>query len=450
MGKSLGEGTLIDRINKYKGSELNSNHWYLNSFSTNAVLLRDIVNASTLASGTGNNKGLASYNNAKSGATGWEYKNESSDDYQIDNRGYAIKVSNVNDKYAIATKNNIPFYSFSSSGVIGMNVSRSNAWLLLGNPYLASMAANSNAGFVNFLSQNINNLDPEHAALYFWNPETTTYEVINNSSNAKYIDRQEAFFIMGKKNVFTTPVSFSKYSVLHNPIISDKQINTKTSIVLTANTNNTSAKTIVNYIENTTNGLDIGYDAGVFNAEKAKLSVGSYLAEGKNNTPLAIQCVPKQTLENSTIALTIKAQETKEVTIKATSNNLPKGVRILLEDKQTNTITDLTDANSSYTVTLATKENNNRFYLHTTAKALSTEEIALNKINIVKIDANTLQLKGLKDNATVSIYNVQGKLITNQKATVNATKIHIPFVATGVYLVTIKTATQQTTKKIIL
>ncbi|CAL2088989.1 conserved protein of unknown function precursor containing a T9SS type A C-terminal secretion signal [Tenacibaculum sp. 190524A02b] len=447
--KASGTGSFSFTRDTYEARTLNAIDWYVFSLPLNPFVAKNIIVTSTLASGTGANKGLASYNNNATGTTGWNYYNENSTDNLPYGNGYAVKMDNVTHKKFSASKNGVNFSLLHANLSIPSNKGSKNGWNLLGNPNLASIAVNNaTRNNNNFLAVNGTKLDPEYAAVYMWNPTTSSYDVINNAyPSAKYIRPITGFFVKVNQR---EDLAINNNMLSHQLERLPRIANTDASITLSIEEKGQKKSTSIKYLNNATNGLDVGYDAGLFTGAVSKKAIYTKLVSEDKGTPFALQCLAKDAIHNSSVPVGIKAPIAKEINIKAHSNNLPKGIRILLEDKQTNTITDLTDANSSYTVTLATKENNSRFYLHTTAKALSTEEIALDKINVVKLDANTLQLKELKDNATVSIYNVQGKLITNQKATVNATKVRIPSVATGVYLVTIKTATQQTTQKIIL
>ncbi|NCQ58998.1 MAG: hypothetical protein GW794_14355, partial [Flavobacteriales bacterium] len=72
----------------------------------------------------------------------------------------------------------------------------SNRWNLVGNPYPASIPANSNADANNnFLTVNSAALDPSFVAVYLWNPDTSSYDLINQASAATYIAPGQGFFI---------------------------------------------------------------------------------------------------------------------------------------------------------------------------------------------------------------------------------------------------------------
>lgn len=72
----------------------------------------------------------------------------------------------------------------------------SNRWNLVGNPYPSSIPSNSNADAINnFLTVNSAALDPSFVAVYLWNPNTSSYDLINQASAATYIAPGQGFFI---------------------------------------------------------------------------------------------------------------------------------------------------------------------------------------------------------------------------------------------------------------
>lgn len=448
-GTSSGTGHLIDIMDKYRGQELNPNKWYLQSFSTNDYF-PNIVKVSTLASGTGDNKGLAGYDNSKTG-TGWVYATRFLHKYAFNTQGYAIKVSDVSSKFVKIENKNHNFSSANVSFAAGNRTSEFNSWLLLGNPYLASIAANSNTNqSTTFLSDNIDALDPQHVALYFWNPETASYDVINNSSDAKYIDREEGFFVKSKYKNQSFAIRYDKESIFHNPNISNRKLNSKTQIILKATSAGKTAKTEINYIENATNGLDIGYDAGVFRANASNITLASYLVGENFDTQFAIQCLPKQSVYNSSIALEIEAKKGEKVVIKAAINNLPKETSVLLEDRLNNTLINLTDKNSFYEILFNKQDNiKNRFFLHTKSKTRTIDEINNEVLTIVKTANNNIQIGGVKGKTSVRIFDLQGKEIITSEITEEDTLVRIPKVAKGIYIVKVTTENKQLSKKII-
>ncbi|MGG8497260.1 leucine-rich repeat domain-containing protein [Tenacibaculum sp. TC6] len=449
--KTSGVGAFVFTKNSYKGNALDPTKWYLFSLPSSGIIAQEVIANSTLATGTGTNKGLATYNNSYTGSTGWSYFNSLSQDLLSQGQGVAVKMMASSSMYLRKIQENVDAALLLSNYTIGTNKGTKNGWNLMGNPYLASIPVNSATNKAdNFLAINGAKLDPAYAALYFWNPDTNSYDVVNNTTSEKYITPMEGFFV--KTSTDVSNVDYKSVSLVHLPNnYAGRKLDSLTEIALRLELKEKKQKTIIKYLDDATDGLDIGYDAGVFNADKTEVSIYTNLVAEGNGTHFAIQCLPKDKIENSIIPIGIEAIVGEELTIKVEANQLPIGVKVLLEDKKTNTFTDLTDETAAYTITLKEKENNkNRFYLHTRAESLSNDEVFQTDVTILKTEENLIQLKGLKNEGEVYIYNMQGKLVQQSKVNQHKNKVNIPTLAKGVYIVNLKTNDKQITQKIIL
>ena len=94
----------------------------------------------------------------------------------------------------------------------------------------------------------------------------------------------------------------------------------------------------------------------------------------------------------------------------ATSENLPEGIKVFLEDKQTNTFTRLDELNASHKITTTSAMNGaGRFYLHTAQSVLNTTDATLDNVSVFKVN-NSLRIVGLQQGkAAVKLFNVLGK-----------------------------------------
>lgn len=449
--KASGVGAFEFTKNSYKGNSFDPAKWYLFSLPSSGVVVQEIIANSTLATGTGTNKGLAMYNNSYTGSTGWNYFNSLSQDLLSQGQGVAVKMMVSSSMYLRKIQENVDAALLLSNYTIGTSKGSKNGWNLMGNPYLASIPVNSATNKAdNFLAVNGAKLDPAYAALYFWNPDTNSYDVVNNTTGEKYITPMEGFFV--KTNTDVSSVDYKSISLVHLPNnYAGRKLDSLTEIALRLELKEKKQKTIIKYLDNATDSLDIGYDAGVFNADKTEVSIYTNLVTEDNGTHFAIQCLPKDKIGNSIIPVGIEAAIGEELTIKVETNQLPSGVKVLLEDKKTNTFTDLTLESDAYTITFKEKENNkNRFYLHTRAKSLPNNEVFQNDVAILKTEENLIQLKGLKNEGEVFIYTLKGELIQQSKVNQSKNMVSLPVLAKGVYLVNLKINDKQVTQKIIL
>ena len=159
-------------------------------------------------------------------------------------------------------------------------------------------------------------------------------------------------------------------------------------------------------------------------------------------------------METMIVPVGVKAAAGKEITFTADAMNLPGDTKVFLEDRLTNTIIRLDEANASYKVTLNDALNGTgRFYLHTKASGvLSTDDIALQNTSIYAINNNTLKVVGLPSgNATVKMYSILGKQVMQTSFSSTGVKeISLPKLSTGMYIVQVATATGKLNKKIVL
>ncbi|CAM1360559.1 exported hypothetical protein [Tenacibaculum sediminilitoris] len=451
MSKVSGNGNLMFTKDTYKGNSLDPTKWYLSSFPSLGITAQEVIANSTLATGTSTNKGIAIYNNSYTGGTGWNYFNTLSQYLLNPGKGFAVKMASMSSRYLRKIQENVDASFLLSNFNIRTYKGTQNGWNLIGNPYVASIPANSASGKTNnFLAANGTKFDPAYAALYFWNPDTNSYDIVNNATKATYIKPMEGFFI--KINVDVSNVDFQTGALVHLPTsYTERRLDSLTEITLTVRTIKDKQKTVVKYLQGATDGLDIGYDAGTFNAHKKELSIYTNLISEKSNTQFSIQCLAKSKIENSIVPIGIKTTDGEELTIKAAINQLPDGVRVLFEDKLTNTFTDLTDEASEYKIILKEKENNkNRFYLHTKARLSPVKDFSKSDITIVKTGLDKIQIKGLKEKSKIFIYNLQGKLIQQSNVNKIDSSITLPMLAKGMYVINIKSENTEVTKKIIL
>ena len=150
----------------------------------------------------------------------------------------------------------------------------------------------------------------------------------------------------------------------------------------------------------------------------------------------------------------ITADAGKEITFTAEAMNLQEGLKVFLEDKVTNTITRLDEANATYKVTLTEALNGiGRFYVHTKASGvLSTTNVTLQNVSVYTTDKTTLRVVGLSQGkASVKLYNMLGKQVfATSFNSVGVKDMNLPTLATGIYVVQLETESGKLNKKITL
>ncbi|MDX8339542.1 T9SS type A sorting domain-containing protein [Draconibacterium sp. IB214405] len=335
-------------------------------------------------------------------------------------------------------------------------------WNLLGNPFTSSIGATNAASSIDHLlsASNVDNLDPSYAGLYLWDPSSGysgEYVIINNSGgslagtlNQDYIQAGQGFFVRAKDNSSRT-FDITTAMQAHQPGVPLKSGNTEwPAIQLTATITNISTSTLIKFNSSMTTGLDITYDAGVFNANP-ELSLYSRLVDD-NGVDFAIQCLPPD-YNNLVIPFGLDAQPGNEVIFSSALFNLPDECEIILEDKVTGIFTSL-KAGNLYSITYSEKyKNSGSLYLHTSNNFV-THNTLVEIPNPFEIRTNRengyIQLISTYEKpAQVSVFDIAGRKLVSQEV-YKGNKNLIYFSAKpGVYVVHIENATYNYSQKII-
>ncbi|WP_439132118.1 T9SS type A sorting domain-containing protein [Polaribacter sp.] len=405
----------------------NSNHWHLISSPISEVDIDDFASNEPLTNGQGNNRGLSWYNNVNET---WEYYQAGavgSGDFP-NGKGYAINTSeNTTLEFTgLLNASILENYPITVNG---------NGWNLVGNPYASFLHANANANATNFLTTNVNQLDPIAANLYVWNPTLSSYETIGNGDEAKYIAPGQAFFIKSKAGGGN--INVTKNMQTHRSENLFFKSNPTQKIVLEINDDEKISRSTIAFKEGMTNDLDVSYDAAVFSGVATNFSIYTQLLENYENTKFAVQYLPKLNDETVVIPVGILLNEEKKVNLKLKESNLESGYTIYLEDRLLDDFTELT-LQKPYAFNHSLQSNGlGRFYIHIQKSTLSTETIANNTIKAYKVDASTLRVNGVK-NGILNLYDITGKKII-KNLTINQTNqtFSFPNLNSGVYILNI-------------
>jgi hypothetical protein len=391
------------------------------------------IAANAIASGTGNNRGISTYDNGTPDTTTkyWRYFQSGAA-----TANFNAGIGYSNKRTATGT------YSFTGTfpteGVLPTISQNDKNYNLIGNPYPSYL------DIAAFITANTANMTPTHQAVYVWNGATYT------NLTTGYIHPGQGFFI--SSNVTTGTASITEAMQSHNTG-SFYRTNNPT-INLTLSNGDSSKETTINYLDGKTIGLDPRFDVGMFKGVASELSVFTHLIEGHQEVAFETQTLPNTDLESMIVPVGVKANANEEITFSLNASNFASALKIFLEDSLTNTYTRLDEANSTYKITTTEALNGiGRFYLHTSRSSLDVKNIALENVSVFKTDARTLRIAGLQNNSktNVTLFNLLGKQVLNTSFQSNGVKdITLPKLATGVYVVKLKTENGNLSKKIIL
>lgn len=413
--------------------------------------------------------------------THWSYYTKYANQYQINNntltaislagdfvvgKGYQVKRANAGtvtftgtmDVDDAGTKYTIPLNIINEPALADDHL-----WSLVGNPYPSFLPANTAAQAENVLGQNIAKMDSSYSYIMIWSESADEYVIINNAP-AVGDPAAEPYFIAPGQGFLVDPrFNNTDFVVLENL----QQVQTQADatfyrsepvgqigVKISDGTEDKLAALM--YMSNATKDLDVTYDAASYiqDADNPDLAIGTHLVENSNGLSFDKQCLPdvNELLE---ISLNVSARANKTITFTAEKYFLEPGLKVYLEDRLTNTFTDI--STTSYDVTLTQDISGiGRFYLYTTQGTLSVDDTTLveKAINMYKTDNTNLRITGLQDTgkANVFMYSVTGKqVLTTSFEMQNINDIALPRnLSTGVYIVQLVANNKKQSKKIII
>lgn len=399
----------------------------------------DWITANAIASGSGNNRAISTYNN---GTPDTDTDGEGPDTATQYWRYFQANGASTTFNSGVGYSNKrtaLGNYSFTgtfpTSAITPAISQNNNNWNLLGNPYPSYIDVDA------FLTANTVKLAGAFQAIYVWNGATYT------NLTSGYIQPGQGFFV--HSNIASGTLSFTEVMQSHQTGITFYK-NNFPDILLSLSNGKSTKTTEIAYQEGKTLGLDPRFDVGLFDGVSADLKIFTHLVEDNENIAFQKQTLPLANMESIVVPVGIKANADIDLTFSIEAKNLPTGVKVFLEDRLMEKFM-LLDANTNYKINLSNAENGTgRFYIHTTSSALSTSEFNT-LIRIFKKDASTLRIVGVQGNSKVKLFDVQGKQILNTSFySENTYDIRLPKVAAGIYIVELITENTTLKKKFIL
>jgi hypothetical protein len=418
----------------------------------------DGVNA-VAQSGTTSNYGVSYYKNTNTAGNRWTYHNDSPtlENQEtltsfITGQGYSMKRTAAGTYTFTGTMADADV----SVTIPTITTTGTHLWSAIGNPFPSFLTVNNAADAANILVDNVGVLDPSFAFLYVWNVTSEEYDPIGLGGAALQLAPGQAFMVRAKSTSET--FVFSKASQNHNSgVVTFYKSSTATPTISVRLTNGALNKvTNLEFLDDSTTGLDAGYDAGAYQDGTPTFSINTHLVSDSQGIDFTIQSLPTSSLDSEvSIPLSVYAGINEEVTFSAATNHLPEGVSVYLEDTLNNTFTNLTEAPLKIKITAALS-GVGRFYLRTTSSGvLSTEDSLVGSlIDVYKTSNGTVKITGLTSGSAVtfSLFTILGKEVLATKFIAqNVQEILVPAnLSTGVYLVNVVSDLGTFHKKIII
>lgn len=215
-------------------------------------------------------------------------------------------------------------------------------------------------------------------------------------------------------------------------------------------------QTLIGYVTNATNDYDSRFDGVSYDGNEF---VDFYSVNQDKNLVIQGRALPFD--ENDEVPLGYRTVIDGTFTINIEQvDGLLANQQVFIEDKLTNTISDL--KNGNYTFTTAVGTFNERFVLryknNTSNKTLSVDETTEDNDGIIVIYSNNYKTLIIRNNGDSTINTVSLFSMTGQNISVwdvkdsEQTSIQIPIkdISPGIYIVKVKTTMGESSKKIII
>ncbi|WP_158839541.1 T9SS type A sorting domain-containing protein [Polaribacter sp. L3A8] len=418
--------------------------WHSLSSPVLGVTASSLRAENDFADGSGGNRiGLSTYNNV---TPAWNYFTTTSTDAIPAGTGLSVKLDNG------GSNTEVSFTGTYSGAYTEVVISQgSNNFNYVGNPFLSY---HNLGGFFTGNAQADRLSEP---TIWFWDENKEGVNMGGYVTKMSGIPLDTDFelapgqgFFVSAGSAASNKVAFFLGQLSHQGTDSFlKSVNNTTEIKLKVTQDNSIHSTKLYYIEGTSTGFDNGFDGSLFGGVEYDLSI--YTGLINEDKKLSVQSLPNSDYDAMVVPIGIKSSFGKEITISASSLNLPDGINVYLEDRLNNTFTNLNEGN--FKVTLKESiDGTGRFFLKTTANVLSTVSTELAGVQVFKKMNNMLTIKGLQPGkATISIFNTLGKQVMNSNFTSNNNiEIALPILASGIYFVKLETESGRLNKKIIL
>ncbi|WP_052461040.1 FG-GAP-like repeat-containing protein [Psychroserpens mesophilus] len=374
--------------------------------------------------------------------------------------------------YRAASSDNdtFTFTGTANTGVVTYNItnfepqSDTGEWNLVGNPYPSYL--NVQAFLTHELGPEVSNmtlLQASTAAIYGYDGDALDGWTIYNlatTTPSTLIAPGQGFFVSANipyeslYDLEFTPAM--RATGTSDDFILGRSQNDANSVLSTLVLSNAteSYSSRLYFIEGTTRGLDIGYDACAFGGASDDFSIFTHLVEDNQGLEFAIQSLPYYDFNDVVIPLGVKAPSGTPLTISLGDNaTLPNSVNVYLDDTLLNTLTLLNDSDYVFTPDTALA-GAGRFFLRYSSDTLSLQTLALNDILIYSDNSSReIIIKGqLSEMSKVNIYDIQGRLVRHKNLdnSILTNAVDVTTLSSGVYIVQLSNGSTKKIKKLII
>jgi hypothetical protein len=321
---------------------------------------------------------------------------------------------------------------------------------LIANPYPSYLSVTS---FLN--AHKDTQLHASHGAVYGW--DGAQYDTYSLASPGNGIAPAQGFMVgvrgsdgTSQTITFTTAMQTTSGSGDYNEY---DLMDDRAELFINLNQNGSDKETKLFFLEQGTDGLDVGYDAATM--DLGNYAIYSRLVADDEGVNMDHQSLAYAEMWNKVIPIGVNALAGEEINLGISHRTTPADLNIYLEDIFAGTMTDIKAGD--YTLTPSSDINGvGRFFIHTTAETMSTGEILTSMLNAYKDPySNYITVDGLatqSNNIKVSLYSILGRKVldTSLKNNMNTQTISTLGMATGIYVIELVSGNDRLTKKLII
>lgn len=307
-------------------------------------------------------------------------------------------------------------------------------WNLIGNPYPSYLDIATFLGSLDESTDNVSQLDSEYQAIYGYKQTASTqsgtdkWEIVNlatiiGEDPITSIAPGQGFFVRS-----ANPLQGPAKSITFTPAMQTKtggddfmvgrsaaQTHAGSLKLKLENGSGNVSHTRFYFLNNATDGLDPGYDAGLFLNALPDYGLYSLLPVDNQGVPLGVQSLHPDSFTNAVIPLGVEATAGMQLTFSIANSTLPENVDVFLHDTHTQTHYNLKQHN--YVVTVHNNSTGaGRFYLNLQQQTLSTanEAYAQLQVRAPKGIGTVLVTGQVNEALQLELFDITGRSVLKQ------------------------------------
>ena len=323
-------------------------------------------------------------------------------------------------------------------------------WNLVSNPFPSYIDGSA------FLTANATIIDDVYTGVYGWDgSDYVIYNQLDFNSNVSIAPGQ-GFWVAAASTVsaqlgFTADLRTVSGS---GDFVTGPQLLTYSVGLKLYNGESQQAATKFYFRDGLSLELDPGYDAGAFN-QSTKLS--TRLPQGTQETAFARNAMGMDAMQNTRVPLEIKQNAGQTFSVSIADMDLPEDIYVYLEDTLNGTLTSLKDGDFEL-VAQSNLSGSDRFFIVFKSNSVlsSGDTLGINALNVYKANTDSfVTIAGISPELgklNVSLYNILGQTVREKalNPTTATQSISTQGLASGLYIIQLKSGNQVFTKKIVV